>query len=309
MNAKLQALIALFILALIVVSQSLFIVDQREFALIRQFGEVKSLGDGRFFIDKPGLYVKLPFIQNVLPFDKRIRTIDGQDPERFLTAEKKNVLVDSYVKWRIVDPRLYYISVGGDENLARNRLLQTINDSLRAEFGKGTVQNVISRFSPRELRGVEGGDAPKSREIMKEMRDKANLDAAKIGVLVLDVRVKRVELPTEVAEDVYRRMEAERKRVASQLRAEGEKEAETIRADADRKRVVTLAEAYERAQVIKGKGDAEAAAIYAGAFSRNPEFYAFYRSMAAYQNAFKTKQDMLVLEPNSDFFKYLKNAQ
>ncbi|MDR2164132.1 MAG: protease modulator HflC [Zoogloeaceae bacterium] len=306
MNAKIQGIAVAVILAAIVASMTLFVVDERRYALVRQFGEV------RYAVKKPGLYMKWPFIQNVIYFDKRVQTIDGQEPERFLTAEKKNVLVDSYVKWRIVDPWLYYISVGGDETRASIRLSQTINDGLRAEFGKGTVGDVISRFASSEKEDASASSkketAPK-REIMKEMRGKANEDAKKIGVEVLDVRVKRVELPTEVADDVYRRMEAERKQVASQLRAEGEREAEKIRAEADRTRAVTLANAYKEAQGIKGKGDADAAAIYARAFNQNPEFYAFYRSMLAYQNSFKTKQDILLLEPNSDFFKYLKNAQ
>ncbi|MDR1647229.1 MAG: protease modulator HflC [Zoogloeaceae bacterium] len=288
MNPRLQSAIATLILVFVLISSSLFVVDERKFALVRQFGEVK------YAIKAPGLYAKWPFVQNVLYFDKRVQTIDGQEPERFLTAEKKNVLVDSYVKWRIVDPKLYYISVSGDEARARIRLSQTINDGLRGEFGKGTVKDVI---------------AGKRDQIMQAMRGKANEDAKSIGVEVLDVRVKRVELPQEVASDVYRRMEAERTQVASKLRAEGEREAEKIRADADRTRAVTLANAYSKAQGIKGQGDAEAAAIYAKAFSQNPEFYAFYRSLEAYRNTFKSKNDVLVLEPNSDFFKYLKSAQ
>ncbi|MDR2678768.1 MAG: protease modulator HflC [Zoogloeaceae bacterium] len=288
MNPRLQSAITTLILLFVLLYSSLFVVDERKFALVRQFGEV------RYAIKAPGLYAKWPFVQNVLYFDKRVQTIDGQEPERFLTAEKKNVLVDSYVKWRIVDPKLYYISVGGDEARARIRLSQTINDGLRGEFGKGTVKDVI---------------AGKRDQIMQAMRGKANEDAKNIGVEVLDVRVKRVELPQEVASDVYRRMEAERTQVASKLRAEGEREAEKIRADADRTRVVALAEAYSKAQEIKGRGDAEAAAIYAKAFSQNPEFYAFYRSLEAYRNTFRSKNDVLVLEPNSDFFKYLKSAQ
>ncbi|MDR3159573.1 MAG: protease modulator HflC [Zoogloeaceae bacterium] len=269
-------------------SMVFFTVDQRYYALLFQMGEVKLT------ITEPGLHLKWPLIQNVRVFDKRVLTIDSQDPELFITSEKKNVQVDSYVKWRIVDPELYYVSVGGDESRASTRLMQTINAGLRAEFGTRTVRQVIS--DERE-------------KIMEDMRVKANEDAKKIGVLVLDVRLKRVELPTNVADSVYERMRSERKQVANQLRAEGAKQYETTRAIADRKRVELLAQAYNAAQKIMGDGDAQAAAIYAKAFSRDPEFYAFYRSMEAYRETFKSKQDVLVVEPNSDFFRYLKNAR
>ncbi|MDR0736213.1 MAG: protease modulator HflC [Zoogloeaceae bacterium] len=269
-------------------SSVFFTVDQRYYALLFQMGEVKLT------ITEPGLHFKWPVIQNVRVFDKRVLTIDSQDPELFITSEKKNVQVDSYVKWRIVDPELYYVSVGGDESRAGTRLMQTINAGLRAEFGKRTVRQVIS--DERE-------------KIMEDMRVKANEDAKKIGVLVLDVRLKRVELPTNVADSVYERMRSERKQVANQLRAEGAKQYETTRAIADRKRVELLAQAYNTAQKIKGEGDAQAAAIYARAFNRDPEFYAFYRSMEAYRETFKSKQDVLVVEPNSDFFRYLKSAR
>ena len=272
---------------LVVLAMSIFTVDQRQFALIFQLGEVKQV------ITEPGLHAKWPMIQNVRFFDNRVQTLDSQEPERFITSEKKNVLVDSFVKWRIVDPQLYYISVGGDEARARTRLAQTVNDGLRGEFGKRTVHDVVS--GSRD-------------QIMEDMRGKADLDARKIGVQILDVRLKRVELPQEVSEAVYRRMEAERKRVANELRSEGSAEAEKIRADADRQREVIIADAYRDAQKIKGEGDAKAAAIYGQAFSQNAEFYAFYRSLEAYRNTFNSKSDVLVVEPNSDFFKYMKNV-
>ncbi len=202
------------------------------------------------------------------------------------------MLVDSFVKWRIVDPKLYYVSVGGDEARARTRLSQTVNAGLREEFGKRTVHDVVS------------GERDK---IMEDMRAKADQDARKIGVQIVDVRLKRVDLPTEVSESVYRRMEAERKRVANELRSQGSAEAEKIRADADRQREVIVAEAYRDAQKIKGDGDAKAAAIYAQAFNQNAEFYAFYRSLEAYRNTFRSKGDVIVVEPNSEFFKYLKS--
>ncbi len=269
-------------------SLSLFTVDQRQYAIVFQFGEMVSVKD------QPGLYAKIPLVQNVRYFDRRILTIDTPEPERFITSEKKNVLVDSYVKWRIEDPKQYYVSVGGDESRAQTRLMQTINDGLRAEFGKRTVHDVVS------------GERDK---IMEILRVKADQDARKIGAKVLDVRLKRVDLPQEVSESVYRRMEAERKRVANELRSQGAAEAEKIRADADRQKEVILAEAYREAQRTKGEGDAKAAAIYAGAYGQNPEFYAFYRSVQAYKESFRNKSDVLVLDPSSDFFKYMKNPK
>jgi membrane protease subunit HflC len=274
--------VALFLLA----SSSLYIVDQRQQAILFQLGEVVDVKTS------PGLYFKIPLAQNVRYFDSRILTMDTAEPERFITSEKKNVLVDLFVKWRIIDVKQYYISVRGDEMLAQTRLSQTVNSSLRDEFGNRTVHDVVS------------GERDK---IMEIMRQKADADARKIGVEVVDVRLKRVDLPQEVSESVYRRMEAERKRVANELRSTGSAESEKIRADADRQREVILAEAYRKAQEVKGEGDAKASAIYAAAFQPNPEFYSFYRSMEAYKQSFKNKGDMMVLEPNSEFFKYLKN--
>jgi membrane protease subunit HflC len=279
---------AAFILGLLVVAaMSLFTVDQRQYAIIFQLGEIKQV------ITEPGLAFKWPLIQNVRFFDKRILTYDSAEPERFLTAEKKPVLVDSFVKWRIDDVMKYYISVGGDETVARTRLSQTVNSGLREEFGKRTVHDVVS------------GERDK---IMADVQKKADADMRAIGVQIIDVRLKRVDLPAEVSEAVYRRMETERKRVANELRSQGAAEAEKIKADADRQREVIVAEAYRDAQKIKGEGDAKAASLYAGAFGQNPEFYAFYRSLEAYRGAFKNKSDVLVVEPNTDFFKYLKSA-
>ena len=287
MNPRFNLLAAIALTVLIALAMAMFAVDQRQHALVFQLGEVKRV------ITEPGLNFKIPMIQNVRFFDNRILTLDNNEPERFITSEKKNVLVDSYVKWRIVDPKLYYISVGGDEARAKTRLNQTVNAGLREEFGKRTVHDVIS--GERE-------------QIMEDMRAKADADARKIGVQIVDVRLKRVELPNEVSEAVYRRMEAERKRVANELRSEGYAEAEKIRADADRQREVIVADAYRDAQKIKGEGDAQATAIYGQAFNQNPDFYAFYRSLEAYRGSFKSKNDVLVVEPNSDFFKYMKGA-
>jgi membrane protease subunit HflC len=282
-----SALLGILVALLLLASSSLYIVDQRQQAILFQLGEVVDVKTS------PGLYFKIPLAQNVRYFDSRILTMDTAEPERFITSEKKNVLVDLFVKWRIIDVKQYYVSVRGDEMLAQTRLAQTVNSSLRDEFGNRTVHDVVS------------GERDK---IMEIMRQKADADARKIGVEVVDVRLKRVDLPQEVSESVYRRMEAERKRVANELRSTGSAESEKIRADADRQREVILAEACRKAQEVKGEGDAKASAIYAGAFQANPEFYAFYRSMDAYKQSFKNKGDMLVLEPTSEFFKYIKNS-
>lgn len=267
-------------------SATLFTVDQRQYAVVFQLGEIKDV------IEEPGLNFKFPVIQNVRFFDRRILTIDTPEPERFITAEKQNVLVDHFVKWRIIDPRRYYESVAGDEVRARTRLLQTVNSGLREEFGRRTVPEVVSGERDR---------------IMESMRVRADADARQIGVQIIDVRLKRVDLPTEVSESVYRRMEAERKRVANELRSEGAASAEQIRADADRQREVLIAEAYREAQMVMGQGDARATAIYADAFQKDPGFYSFYRSLEAYRGTFSNKGDVMVLDPSSDFFKFLKD--
>jgi modulator of FtsH protease HflC len=274
------------IAALLLISLSAFTVDQREYALVFRLGEIVSVKK------EPGLYFKMPFVENVRYFDKRILTLNWVEPDRFLTSEKKNVLVDSFVKWRIVDPAKYYVSVKGDELQAERRLSQTVNDGLRAEFGKRTIHDVVS--------GERG-------QIMEILRQRADRDAKEYGIQVLDVRLRRVDLPQEVSESVYQRMEAERKRVANELRSQGAGAAEKIRADADRQREVIIAEAFREAQRIKGEGDAKASEIYSQAYGKNPEFYAFYRSLDAYRNSFKSKNDIMVLEPGSDFFKYLRS--
>lgn len=284
MNNRMGIVLAVALALIVLASMSMFTVDQRERAIVFQLGEVKEV------ITTPGLHFKWPFIQNVRYFDSRILTLDTPDAERYITSEKKNLLVDTFVKWRIIDARQYYKSVG-DEARAETRISQTVNATLREEFGKRTVQEVVS----------EDRDA-----IMKIVRERANQDAKQIGVGIIDVRLKRVDLPQEVSDSVYKRMEAERKSVANQLRSEGAAASERIRAEADKEREVIIANAYKDAQRIKGEGDAKAAAAYAQAYSQNPEFYAFYRSLEAYRSSFKDRSDVLVLEPNSDFFKYLK---
>jgi len=274
MKGNVGAILVGALVALVIGALSLFVVDQRQNAIVFRLGEVIDVKR------EPGLYFKVPLLENVRNFDVRILTIESAEPERFLTSEKKNVLVDLFVKWRITDVRQYYVSVGGNEGLAQTRLLQTINDGLRAEFGNRTVHDVVS------------GERDK---IMDLMRDKANEDAKTIGVEVLDVRIKRVDLPQEVSVDVYRRMEAERKRVANELRSTGFAESERIRAEADKQREVIVAQAYREAQRIKGEGDAKATAIYARAYEQNAEFYAFYRSLEAYKASFRGRNDVLVL--------------
>ncbi len=272
---------------LVILSLGIFSVDQRQNAIVFRLGETIDV------IKEPGLNFKIPLLDNVRFFETRILTMDTDEPERFITSEKKNVLVDSFVKWRIIDVLEYYKSVDGDEARARIRLSQTVNSSLREEFGKRTIHDVVS------------GERDK---IMELMRARADADARKIGVQVLDVRLKRVDLPQEVSDAVYRRMEAERKRVANELRSQGYAESERIRADADKQREVIVAEAYRDAQRIKGEGDGKAAAIYANAFQDQPEFYAFYRSLEAYKQSFRNKGDVLVLEPNSEFFRFMKGS-
>ena len=280
--------VAAFLLAVLVaLAMSMFTVDQRRFAIVFQLGEIKDV------ITEPGLNFKWPLIQNVRTFDKRILTYDAPEPERFITSEKKPVLVDAFVKWRIIDVRQYYISVQGDEARASTRLAQTVNGGLRDEFSKRSVHDVVS------------GEREK---IMEAVRTKADADARAIGVQIVDVRLKRVDLVQEVSESVYRRMETERKRVANELRSKGAAEAEKIKADADRQREIIIAEAYRDAQRLKGEGDARAAGIYAAAFGQNPEFYAFYRSLEAYRASFRSKGDVMVIEPSSEFFKYLKST-
>lgn len=287
MKAISTTLIGLLVALVVLGSSVVYIVDEREQAVVFQLGEVVDVRTS------PGLYFKIPVVQNVRFFESRILTMDTDEPERFITSEKKNVLVDLFVKWRIVDVRQYYVSVNGDEALAQTRLSQTINSSMRDEFGNRTVHDVVS--GERDV-------------IMEIMRQKANVDARKIGVEVIDVRLKRVDLPREVSDSVYQRMEAERTRVANELRSTGAAESEKIRADADRQREVILAEAYREAQKIMGDGDSQAAGIYAAAFQKDAKFYDFYRSLEAYKQSFKDKGDLLVLEPSSEFFKFLKQS-
>jgi membrane protease subunit HflC len=280
-------ILALLVVVALIVSSALFTVDQRQNAIVFQLGEIKDV------VRQPGLHFKWPMLQNVRHFDMRILTYDDAEPLRFLTQGNRPVLVDSFVKWRINDVRQYYVSVEGDEFRAATRIRQTVSGALRDEFGVRTLHDVVS------------GERD---EIMSRVREKVDEDLKRIGVGVVDVRLKRVDLPADVSESVYRRMEAERKRIANEQRSTGAADAEKIRADADRQREVLLAEAYRDAQRVRGEGDAKAAAIYAAAFNQNPEFFSFYRSMEAYRNTFRGRNDLLLVEPNSDFLRYFRDS-
>jgi len=286
MNAnRLLAAIAGLIGLFYVLTSSIFVVDQRNFAVVFSFGQIVRV------IEQPGLQVKFPApFENVRFFDRRILTIDTPEAERFITSEKKNLLVDSYVKWRIVDPRKFFVSFKGDERLAQDRLTQLVRSALNEEFTKRTVREIIS--DQRE-------------QVMQGIRTKVADDASDIGVEIVDVRLKRVDLLAEISDSVYRRMEAERKRVANELRSTGAAESDKIRANAERQRDTILAEAYREAQKIKGSGDARATALYAEAFGRDPQFAQFYQSLQAYRSSFKDKKDVMVVEPNGEFFKFL----
>ena len=272
------------VVAGVLVYETIYFVDEREKAIVFQFGRIVQSHD------LPGLHFKKPFINSVQFFDARIQTMDA-DPELYLTGEKKNLVVDSFAKWRIRDVAKYYVTVSGLQSSVRARLAQRVNDSLRQEFGKRAVQEVIS------------GDRA---EIMNFVRQSVDREAGEFGVEVVDVRLKRVDLDPEISVGVYRRMEAERARVAKELRAQGGEAAERIRADADREREIAIAEAYREAQQVRGEGDATATLTYANAFGRDVEFYKLYRSLNAYRTTFQSKEDLLILDPSSEFFKYFK---
>ena len=275
------------IIALMLLSSTVFVVDQRKFAIVFALGEVREV------ISEPGLHFKLPPpFQNVIYLDKRILTLDSPDADRFITAEKMNILVDAFVKWRIVDPRLYYISFSGNETSSSIRMNQIVKSALNEEITKRTVREVIS--------GERG-------KVMQAIQAKVAVEAKQIGVQIVDVRLKRVDYVEQINASVYDRMKAERVRVANELRSTGSAESEKIRADADRQRTVVLAEAFRDAEKIKGDGDAKASAIYAEAFGKNPEFYKFYRSLEAYRATFRSHGDVMVLDSNSEFFKYFRS--
>lgn len=272
------------VIVLAVLSSTVFVVRERDAALVFALGEVRET------ITEPGLYFKLPPpFQNVVRLDKRLQTIETNDPERIQTAEKKNLLIDSFVKWRIADPRLFYVTFGANDRAAVERLQAQIRDALNASVNVRTVKEVVS--SERDT-------------IMKEVLTTVAARAKPLGVDVVDVRLRRIDFAPEISESVYRRMEAERKQEANRLRATGAADSERIRAQADRQRQELVAKAYAESQSIKGQGDAKAASIYAEAYGKNPEFYSFYKSLEGYRAAFSGSNDTLVLSPKSDFFKF-----
>jgi len=284
---NLTSMLVVAAVALLVLSTTAFTVNQTQYVLVQRLGEIVSVKK------QPGLYFKLPIIDDLRYFDNRILTLDWEQPARFITNENKYMMVDSFVKWRIVDPAQYYISIKeGGEAAAEDRLSKVVNAGLRAEFGKRTVYEVI---------------AGERSVIMDNLRKSADLEARQIGIEVVDVRLKRVDYAEEISKSVFDRMNAERKRLANQLRSEGSAASEKIRADADKQREVIIAEAYREAQTTKGEGDATAAAIYNQSYGKNPEFYAFYRSTEAYKNSLNSKSDVMVLDPSSDFFKYMRS--
>lgn len=279
--------LVLALVVLVIGSFSMFRVSEWEKVIMFRLGEIR---ESDF---KPGLHFKMPFINNVRKFDARILTLDVE-PERFLTAEKKNVIVDSFVMWRVADVARYYKAVAGDERNARLRLEQIIKDGMRGQFSKRTVNEVVS------------GERD---EIIRDLTAESNKQAQQIGIEVKDARIKRIDLPPEVSNSVYRRMQAERARVAKEFRSLGFEEAERIRADADRKRQVIIAEAYRDAEQVRGEGDATAAEIYAKAYGKDKEFYSFHRSLEAYRESVGGSGDMMMLKPDSDFFRYFGESK
>ena len=288
MSGKSLAAALVAMAAIWVISNSLYIVSETQRAVLLRFGEV-VIPD-----IEPGLHSKIPFVNSVRFFDARVLTVDAQ-PERFLTVEKKALVVDSYAKWRVSDVEKFYTATGGDENRANALLAQRINNGLRNQVAVRTLHEVVS--GERDL-------------LMTDLTVELNLVMnEQLGVEVVDVRVKKIDLPPAVSESVFRRMNAEREKEARELRSQGRELAEGIRAAADREVTVIQAEAYRDSQSTRGEGDAVAAAIYADAFSRDPEFYGFTRSLRAYRESFQSKGDLMLIEPDSDFFRYLKDAK
>ncbi|WJG09793.1 protease modulator HflC [Aliiglaciecola sp. LCG003] len=282
----------LIVVLLLVGFGSLFVVSEGNKAIVIQFGKVErdSQGDTRVF--SPGLHFKIPLIDRVVPLDARIQTLD--DPAgRFVTSEKKDLIVDSYVKWRIKDFATYYLSTGGNKLQAEALLKQKVNNGLRSEFGTRTISQIVSG---------------ERSELMDEAMKQASSSSDELGIEIVDVRVKQINLPDEVSSSIFQRMRAEREAVAREHRSEGREQAEVIKAEIDAKVTVMLADAERNLRKLKGEGDAQAAQIYAETYSKSPEFYSFLRSMDAYKAAFDSKQDVLIVEPDSDFFKYMKDS-
>ena len=288
MSALRKILYPVLFLIFVLLTQSIFVVKETERAVKLRFGEIVE------YDVEPGLHFKVPVVNTVRKFDARILTLDAA-PQSYLTSEKKALTVDSFVKWRVSDVAKYYTTSGGDEERLRRLLIQRVDAGLRNEFGSRTVKEVVS--GQRD-------------ELMDKLSSQLNLIAKdELGVEVIDLRVKKIDLPPEVSESVFNRMRTERERLAKELRAQGNEVAEKIRATADKDKTIILADAYREAEEIKGNGDAIATATYANAYSKDPEFYDFTRSLKAYQSTFESKSDILLINPDSDFFKYLDDSK
>lgn len=287
MNTRAMLSLAAVFLLVVVFYACTYRVYEYERAVHLRFGAIHQEDV------QPGLHFKLPVVDDVRKFDGRLLTVDA-DPESFYTVQKKRLIVDSFAKFKVVDVGTYYRSTGGDADVAENRLAARVNDGLRNAFGKRTLLESVS------------GERDAMVEVLTAELDKAARES--LGVTVLDVRIKRIDLPEDISDDVYKRMRAEREKLALEFRSQGSEEAVKIRADADRQKVLLEAEAYRKSELLRGEGDAEAAAIYAEAYSKDAEFYAFWRSLEAYKNSFSSKSDLIVLEPESDFFRYLKDS-
>jgi modulator of FtsH protease HflC len=284
---RILALVVGAVVAAVIVRASTFVVDQRQFAIVFQLGQIVRV------ITEPGLYFRIPLVQNVEYQDRRILTIDTPVADRVQTAEKKNLLIDSFVRWRISDPRAFRVSFPAGERAAEERIGTLVRDALNYAVNRRTVNEITSR---------------QREKAMEEIRAAVQEATKGLGVDIVDVRLKRVDFVPEISESVFRRMEAERKRVANEQRSIGHAESEKIRADADRQREVLLAEAYRDAQKIKGEGDAKASAIYAQAFGQNPEFAQFYRSLEAYRTTFDKRSDVLVVDKSAEFFRFMNGT-
>ncbi|MFZ5844257.1 MAG: protease modulator HflC [Pseudomonadota bacterium] len=291
MGTRTLSLLLLVVVLGLVAASTLFVVDQRERALVLAFGEVKRDADGKPTVFGPGLHFRMPFVDTVRRIDARVQNLEGE-PDRVVTQEKKDVIVDSFVKWKVADVSRFYLSTNGDIRRAEDLLERKIDAGVRDEFGKRNIRDLVSA---------------NRLEAMGSLLDTVKKDAADLGVEIVDIRIKQINLPEEVSESVYSRMRSERQKKATELRSDGEKRANIIRSQTDANVKIILAQADQESRRIRGEGDAQAAKIYADVYQRNPEFYSFLRSLDAYKATFKTEQDVMVMDPDSDFFKYLKN--
>lgn len=293
MSAAKSFIIVVLAVVLLLMGSSLFQVNESQRGVVIKLGRLQQDANGEPVVKGPGIHLKWPFISQARLFDMRLQTLDIE-LSRIVTAEKKDVIVDYYAKWRINNPSLFYVRTNGDASRVETLLQQKLNDGLRAEFGRRDIQEVVSGARV---------------DIMGRLRDEANTSAHNLGLEVTDVRIKRIDLPPEVSATVFERMRAERERIATEHRAQGKADGEAIRADADRNVTVALAQARRDAQKIKGEGDSAAAKIYNDTYSNDPSFYAFYRSLLAYQSVFNSRQDVLVVRPDSEFFKYFARSE